>query len=362
MVASAPDAGVEAPPNTASWYAAAAEEGLRSDAASPDTWDASRGKEARSRLEAQMQQRPTRSDELVRSRWTTQPGRYWDSFYASNLDGFFKDRHYLADEFPIPFAMAAGDAPGGGGSVWVLDFGCGVGNAAVPLLRSHPRLRIVGFDISRKAVSILADTRAAARRDGEEWASRLVGRIPAHDCTAVEDDDSSVGSLPPVADPLAPAGGCPPPVRARGGFDAVLMIFVLSAVPPGRDQLRCLTAACRALRPGGRLLFRDYASLDEAQLRFSGRARMPDGAGSGGGGAGRLYARGDGTLSYFFEPGELVRLARAAGMRVVELRPVLRRVVNRRSGVVARRVWLHCVMQKPPPGILSGVFGPLAAV
>lgn len=49
----------------------------------------------------------------------------------------------------------------------------------------------------------------------------------------------------------------PPSVLEGGGVDLVLLQFSLSAVAP-KDMMRVAELAERALRPGGKLLFRDY--------------------------------------------------------------------------------------------------------
>jgi hypothetical protein len=98
----------------------------------------------------------------------------------------------------------------------------------------------------------------------------------------------------------------------------------------------------RLLRPGGMVLFRDYAEGDMRMNRFVQRD-------SGGGTheEGRLYVRGDQTLAYFFKVDEVCRLFEAAGLVTVECRVEDRFIENRKTGEVMKRRWLIGRFQKP---------------
>lgn len=56
------------------------------------------------------------------------------------------------------------------------------------------------------------------------------------------------------------------------------------------------------LKPGGRVIIRDYAVGDMAQARFDAKVEEPRKLQE------QLYLRQDGTMSYFFELNEMVRL------------------------------------------------------
>lgn len=62
--------------------------------------------------------------EFYREKYEREAMRFWDKFYHRNEGNFFKDRHYLHREWT--------DLLNGG--IKVLDAGCGVGNAAIPLM------------------------------------------------------------------------------------------------------------------------------------------------------------------------------------------------------------------------------------
>ncbi|EPR61578.1 putative methylase [Toxoplasma gondii GAB2-2007-GAL-DOM2] len=100
--------------------------------------------------------------------------RNWDVFYKHNQDNFFKDRLWIKKEFP-EFAFSCPDPQIGDTKdakpPLLVDVGCGVGNALVPILRSFPHLHAVGFDCSKRAVQLLK----------ERWAAR-VEALPRRGC------------------------------------------------------------------------------------------------------------------------------------------------------------------------------------
>lgn len=119
-------------------------------------------------------------------------------------------------------------------------------------------------------------------------------------------------------------------------MDIVILIFVLSALHP--DELkRAITKIAKVLKPGGRILLRDYGRYDMAQLRFKQNRLISD----------NFYARGEGTQVYFFEQEEMHSMLEAEGL-VKEQNVFDRRlIINRKTEQQMFRVWLQCKYRKP---------------
>ena len=77
-------------------------------------------------------------------------------------------------------------------------------------------------------------------------------------------------------------------------------IFVLSALAP-ENFTAAIGNIRNAIKPGGLLLFRDYAVEDAAQARFKADRKLSE----------SLFVRQDGTLAYFFGRGKRCNVARA---------------------------------------------------
>lgn len=197
--------------------------------------------------------------------YNAKPAKYWDNFYKTNADNFFRNRKWLHLEFPELLAAAEPDA----GDITICEIGCGAGNAAFPLLTANqnPNLIIRAYDYSTHAVK-LVQTNAL-------YSSPPVGKIEA----AVW-DLSSLDTLPPGVGP--------------GTVDIIVLVFVLSALHPD-EWGKAVANIHKMLKPGGLVLFRDYGRHDLTQLRFKSGRLLED----------NFYIRGDKTRVYFFELDEL---------------------------------------------------------
>lgn len=270
----------------------------------------------------------------------------WDSFYGTNRSSFFKDRHVLRSLLPelmpqevrdnpkkhIPklsfplsyeFATAAGsegcsskEADGADDEIVFVEAGCGVGNALFPVLRASPHAFAYAFDFSAKAIDLL--------KSSEEY----------HPSRAMAF----------VADLSRPDEYVPVVERA---VDYVVAVWALSALVPGEAMRAAVGGLAALLRPGGCLLFRDYADGDMRMTAFEKRNEgriWEEGAEEN---TERLYRRGDKTWAYFFQVDEVVELMRGAGLEVAECRIEERIAENRKNGVVMSRRWLVGRFRKP---------------
>jgi len=203
--------------------------------------------------------------------------------------------------------------------VFSAQVGCGVGNTVYPLLEKSDTLKVHCCDFSPRAVEFVKlHPRFAEDRIHAFVHDLAVPQQPLHRIVA----GHSIGA-PTV----------------------ITMLFVLSAVPP-EAHLGVLKSLADCLRLSGEhnqdtvLLFRDYAYLDLAQVRFHARAdaafREPALLSD----EHPYYLRGDGTLTYFFEEERLRNLAQQAGLEG-PLEVICKTKVNRKLGSKMERRFIQ---------------------
>ncbi|ETO69083.1 hypothetical protein F442_14054 [Phytophthora nicotianae P10297] len=218
----------------------------------------------------------------------------WDVFHQRNNGKVYKPRNYLVKEFPELYAPERE-------VVEVLELGCGYGSAIFPILAECPNIHAQVCDFSAHAIDIL--------QHNPEYDPK---QCRAFVCDIAQEELTRV---------------------APESIDIVLMVFVLSALPP-ESFAQTLQKIFAALRPGGIVCFRDYGLYDLA-MRRNAKKLGPS-----------LYYRSDGTLAYFFSREVLAELFEKTGFQVLENEYCTVRLRNRKKGVTMDRVWLHAKLKK----------------
>ncbi|GMF51495.1 unnamed protein product [Phytophthora fragariaefolia] len=207
----------------------------------------------------------------------------------------YKPRNYLVKEFPELHAPERQ-------ALQLLELGCGYGSAIFPILAECPNVHAQVCDFSAHAIDIL-----------QQNAEFDPTRCRAFVCDIAQEELHGV---------------------AAESIDIVLMVFVLSAIPP--ESFGCaLRKIYAALKPGGVVCFRDYGLYDLA-MRRNAKKLGPN-----------LYYRSDGTLAYFFSREKLEDEFGQSGFQMLENEYCTVRLRNRKKGVTMDRVWLHAKFQKP---------------
>jgi len=228
---------------------------------------------------------------------------FWNKFYSIHDNKFFKDRNWLFTEFPELLVENENQKTS------FFECGCGVGNTIFPIIRSNknPNLFIYCCDFSSSAIEIL--------KQSSEYDETKCKAFVC-DITKIDQDQSF-------------------PVEANS-LDLIVMIFVLSAIKPD-SHLKTIKTLATLLKPGGKILFRDYGLYDLAQLRFKDGQCIEN----------NFYVRGDGTLVKFFSQNELDKLFTDCGLVKEQNIADKRLQVNRGKQLKMFRVWIQAKYYKP---------------
>eukprot|EP00043_Microstomoeca_roanoka_P005604 m.56842 g.56842 ORF g.56842 m.56842 type:complete len:358 (-) comp13035_c1_seq3:300-1373(-) len=279
------------------------------------------------RLVQYHREHPVPAEEI--EQYNRDPGAYWEKFYSTHENKFFKDRRWLFTEFPelmrpcdewptadqephvlstkqtsSPFNSERWEASKSS-RVRVLEVGCGAGNTVFPLVDNNPdnAFFVYACDYAPTAVELV--------KGHEKYNA---DRCHAFVCNIATDE---IG-LPDES------------------LDAIILIFVLSALHPD-EMAAAVTKLVKCLKPGGALILRDYGRHDLAQLRLKKGRYLQE----------NFYIRGDGTRVYFYEQDEVRRLMEEHGLMEEQNKFDRRLIVNRAKRVTMQRVWLQCKYRKP---------------
>ncbi|KAJ1726572.1 hypothetical protein LPJ61_005094 [Coemansia biformis] len=240
--------------------------------------------------------------EFWQNKYRGEAAKNWDKFYNRNATNFFKDRHWTDREFE---ELRPGYTFSERNPV-LLELGCGVGNFIWPVIERNPDVYVYACDFSPRAVEFVK------ANDGYNK-----DRCHAFVCDITQ--DRLIETIPPHS------------------VDIVSAIFVLSALPPEK-QAAAVANIAEILKPGGRVLIRDYGQYDLAQLRFKPGHKLED----------NLYVRQDGTLSYYFSTERMRELfVEHAGLVELENDYTLKRLVNAKKDIDAGRVFVQAKFQAP---------------
>jgi methyltransferase-like protein 6 len=251
-------------------------------------------------------------------------GVNWDKFYKRNENRFFKDRHYLDQEFgelreEVDKAIKQQLEK----RFIFFEIGCGVGNSLFPLVELFPQLDFLGCDVSQNAISVLKKHQNYKQRNSQEFKHENL-------------------SVPWTNSPLSPfllafqhdLVHDPWPINLiildKALVDFASLIFVLSALSPS-SHLSVLKKIHNILTPGALLFIRDYGLFDAAQLRFSKGSKLDE----------NFYVRQDGTRAYFFSVEKLQSLLEQAGFQVFQCVYCKKIVENRKEQKVMNRIFIQ---------------------
>ncbi|KAH9078483.1 hypothetical protein Ae201684P_019568 [Aphanomyces euteiches] len=208
----------------------------------------------------------------------------WDIFHTKN--NVYKPRNYLSKEFPeLRLEHSARSR------VWIWQ-------------RHFPSLGRVSIHVCPRFPHAIDILKANPLYDAT--------RCNAYVCDLVLDDTVGV---------------------PENSVDVVLMVFVLSAIPPTSFS-HVIEKIYRALKPGGLVCFRDYGLYDLAMMRSTKKVSSTADAYDS-----LYYRSGDNTLAYYFSTEDLAKLFER--FDIIDNSYCTVRLRNRRTQTDMDRVWIH---------------------
>lgn len=258
--------------------------------------------------------------EFQRQKLDKESKKNWDLFYKRNGDRFFKNRYWTRNEFNELY-----EVPSENSVRYLLEVGCVCGDFVLPFLEENQppnscdnRLKPVGLfiyccDISDQAINIL--------KQNAIYEKNHPNRIKAFVADLTDDKLDLMKELDGKQ------------------MDLVSSIFVLSAVDP-RNTREFVKNIFEALKPGGLVLFRDYAIYDKAMLRFNENSKICD----------QFYVRQDGTRAYFFSREQLGDLFESCGFKIESIEYIRRETTNNASKETFSRIFLQAKFRRLPNG------------
>jgi methyltransferase-like protein 6 len=245
--------------------------------------------------------------EFMKSKLEKEAKKNWDLFYKRNGGRFFKDRHWTIREFPQLDSSHAVD----GSTKILLEVGCGVGNFIFPLLQENTAFFVYCCDFSPVAIDL-------CQQNPLNDASKC--RFFVADLTSDEFCESFKNSAEP---------------KGHSSVDVISLIFVLSAITPDKFA-KCISNVSSILKPGGIVLFRDYADGDHAMTRFNAKQKISE----------RFFVRQDGTRAFYFQKDSLESLFCDAGFEVISSEYVNRKTTNVKEKISVERTFLQASFRK----------------
>ncbi|KAL7453273.1 hypothetical protein ACHAWC_004949 [Mediolabrus comicus] len=276
----------------------------------------------------------------------------WDGFHTNHSTGnFFKPRRYIMKCFPCILDHYASDdtskqiVSSAGRKRLVLEVGCGSGSSCLPILRncSESETTVLACDCSAVAVNVC---KSVVEKSTDEVISTNFGAFVSDPSLMSDETDTSFTQDVKAAHLQLLKETSTNNVDDIGLADIVLMVFVLSAVPPKRVP-RFIKQIYDATKPGGKICFRDYALFDLPMMRFKENHCVHSTCSDSDGTRPRLYARGDGTLSRFFSLDTVKDIFESAGFIMEELRYATVYNDNRKTGERLKRAFVHALFRKP---------------